>query len=207
MAPMGPMAPSAPMDQMAPMTADAVAFLLTWSLAMAAMMLPSELPLFRLDYATVRSPVRTAVLGAGYLAVWVALGAAVLLADRAADGRLLGSHSPVTVAVVLLGAAAYQLTPVKLRCLNVCRAPLARMFHGWRDGLLGAFRMGVENGVWCAGCCAGLMVALLVLGMMSVGWMVVVALAIFLEKVTRHGVAVSRAAAVALAAGAVIAWA
>jgi len=204
---MAPMAPSAPMDQMAPMTADAVAFLLTWSLAMAAMMLPSELPLFRLDYATVRSPVRTAVLGAGYLAVWVALGAAVLLADRAADGRLLGSHSAATVAVVLVAAAAYQLTPVKLRCLNVCRAPLARMFHGWRDGLFGAFRMGVENGVWCAGCCAGLMLALLVLGMMSVGWMVVVALAIFLEKVTRHGVAVSRAAAVALALGAVVAWA
>jgi len=203
---MAPMAPSPPMQQMAPMTADAVVFLLTWSLAMAAMMLPSELPLFRLDYATVRSPVRTAVLGAGYLAVWVVLGGVVLLADRAADGRLLGPHRGVTVALVLLAAAAYQLTPVKLRCLNVCRAPLARMFHGWRDGFGGAFRMGVENGVWCLGCCAGLMVALLVLGMMSVGWMVAVALAIFLEKATRVGIAASRVAAIALALGAVAAW-
>jgi len=191
------------MHDMAPMTADAVAFLGTWSLAMAAMMLPSELPLFRLDYATVRSPVRTTVLGAGYLAVWIALGGAVLLADRLADGRLLGDHGSVTIAVVLVAAAAYQLTPLKLRCLNVCRTPLARMFHGWRDGLGGAFRMGAENGLWCMGCCAGLMVALLVLGMMSVWWMLVVAVAIFLEKVTRVGVAVSRVAAVVLAAGAV----
>jgi len=191
------------MHDMAPMTADAVAFLGTWSLAMAAMMLPSELPLFRLDYATVRSPVRTTVLGAGYLAVWIALGGAVLLADRLADGRLLGDHGSVTIAVVLVAAAAYQLTPLKLRCLNVCRTPLARMFHGWRDGLGGAFRMGAENGLWCMGCCAGLMVALLVLGMMSVWWMLVVAVAIFLEKVTRVGVAVSRVAAGVLAAGAV----
>jgi len=191
------------MHDMAPMTADAAAFLATWSVAMAAMMLPSELPLFRLDYATVRSPLRTTVLGAGYLAVWIALGGAVLLADRLADGRLLGDHGSVTTAVVLVAAAAYQLTPLKLRCLNVCRTPLARVFHGWRDGLGGAFRMGAENGLWCMGCCAGLMVALLVLGMMSVWWMLVVALAIFLEKVTRVGVAVSRATAGVLVAGAV----
>ena len=204
---MAPMDPAAPMQQMAPMTADAVTFLLTWSLAMAAMMLPSEWPLFRLDYATARSGVRSVVLGAGYLAVWIALGGAVLVADRAADGRLLGSHRGATVAVVLLAAAAFQLTPVKLRCLSVCRAPLARVFHGWRDGLDGAFRMGVENGVWCMGCCVGLMAALLAVGMMSVIWMVVFAVAIFAEKATRAGVTASRVAAAALAAGAVVAWA
>jgi predicted metal-binding membrane protein len=190
------------MDHMAPMTADAVAFLATWSVAMAAMMLPSELPLFRLDYATVRSPLRTTVLGAGYVAVWAALGGVVLVADRALGGRLLGHHGNVTIAVVLVAAAGYQLTPAKVRCLHVCRTPLSRIFHGWRDGLGGAFRMGVENGLWCMGCCAGLMVALLVLGMASVWWMLAVALAIFLEKATRIGVAASRATAVVLAAGA-----
>ena len=191
------------MDHMAPMTADAVAFLATWTVAMGAMMIPSELPLFRLDYATVRSPLRTAVLGAGYLAVWIALGGAVLVADRLADGRLLGPHGAVTIALVLLAAAVYQLSPAKTRCLHVCRTPLARIFHGWRDGLGGAFRMGAENGVWCMGCCAGLMVALVVLGMASIWWMLAVAVAIFLEKATRVGVAVSRVTAAVLAVGAV----
>jgi predicted metal-binding membrane protein len=188
------MAPSAP------------AFLATWSIAMAAMMLPSEWPLFRLDYATARSSVRTAVLGAGYLAVWIALGGAVLLVDRAAGGSVLGMHGAEVTAAVLGAAALYQLTPLKRRCLAVCRSPLARVFHGWRDGLDGAFRMGVENGVWCMGCCAGLMAALLAVGMMSVVWMVVFAVAIFVEKATRVGVAASRVAAVALAVGAVAAW-
>jgi predicted metal-binding membrane protein len=109
--------------------------------------------------------------------------------------------------VVLAAAALYQLTPLKRRCLAVCRAPLARVFHGWRDGLGGAFRMGIENGVWCLGCCIGLMLALLAVGMMSVLWMVVFAAAIFVEKGTRVGVTASRVAAAALAAGAVAAWA
>jgi predicted metal-binding membrane protein len=123
-------------------------FVAGWAVAMSAMMLPSELPLFRL----------------------------------------------------------YQLTPLKRRCLAICRAPLARILHGWRDGLGGAFRMGVENGLWCLGCCVGLTGALLALGMMSVGWMVVVGLAILVEKTTRLGIAASRGAAAALAVGAV-AWA
>jgi len=39
-----------------------MAVLGVWGAAMAAMMLPSELPLFRLDFATVRSPARTVAL-------------------------------------------------------------------------------------------------------------------------------------------------
>jgi predicted metal-binding membrane protein len=168
---------------------------------MAAMMLPSELPLFRLDHAASRSALRTAVLASGYLAVWVAVGAPAWLADRA-----LGMRGGLVTAGVLAAAAVYQLTPLKRRCLAVCRAPLARVLHGWRDGLGGAFRMGVENGLWCVGCCVGLTAALLALGMMSIGWMAVVAVAIFVEKTTHAGVAASRVAAGALAVGAVL-WA
>jgi predicted metal-binding membrane protein len=114
-------------------------------------------------------------------------------------------HSRAATAVVLGAAALYQLTPLKRRCLAVCRAPLARVLYGWRDGLGGAFRMGVANGGWCVGCCAGLTVALLALGMMSVTWMVFIGAAIFVEKTTPVGVYASRAAAAALTVGAV-AW-
>ena len=115
-------------------------------------------------------------------------------------------HDRALTAGILAVAAAYQLTPLKRRCLRVCRAPLARCLHGWRDGATGAFRMGVVNGLWCVGCCVGLTFALLALGMMSIGWMVVFGAAIVIEKTTRVGVVASRVTAVALALGA-IAWA
>ena len=181
-------------------------FLASWGIVMAAMMLPSELPLLRLAHATARSRTHTAALALGYLAVWLALAAPVWLADRASGGRVLGMHGHTVTAVVLGAAALYQLTPLKRRCLAICRAPLARILHGWRDGLAGAFRMGAANGLWCVGCCAGLTATLLALGMMSIGWMVVVGAAIVVEKTTRIGVGASRLTAAALAIGAV-AWA
>jgi len=179
-------------------------FVASWALAMGAMMLPSELPLLRLDYATARSRTRTTALLLGYLSVWIALAAPVWLGDRIAGGRLLGMHGRELTAAILATAALYQLTPLKRRCLAICRAPLARILYGWRDGHGGAFRMGVVNGLWCVGCCVGLAASLLALGMMSIGWMVAVGAAILIEKTTRAGLVASRATAVFLALGAVI---
>ena len=162
--------------------------------AMAAMMLPSELPLFRLAHATTRSVGHTGLLVSGYAVVWLGVGAATMKA-------------PMLPAAWVLGAAAlYQLTPLKRRCLSVCRAPLSRVLHGWRDGRAGAFRMGVENGIWCLGCCIGLTAVLVALGMTSVPVLLAVGAAIFVEKATRVGVLARRVSAVALAIGAVL-WA
>ena len=139
-------------------------------LAMAAMMLPSELAFLRLDYATARSPLRTSVLAAGYVAVWTAFATPLFFVPA----------PPWEIAVAV--AAVYQITPLKHRCLAVCRAPFARIVHGWRDGLDGAFRTGIENGLWCAGCCAGAMLVLLAVGLMSYWWMALAGAAIFVEK-------------------------
>ncbi|MGZ4208934.1 MAG: DUF2182 domain-containing protein [Actinomycetota bacterium] len=138
--------------------------------AMAVMMLPSELPFLRLDHATARSPLRTAVLGSGYVMVWIALATPLFFLPA----------PPWEIAVAL--AAAYQLTPVKRRCLTVCRSPFAWIVHGWRDGLGGAFRTGVARGLWCAGCCVGAMIVLLAFGMMNVWLMALIGAAIFIEK-------------------------
>ena len=161
---------------------------------MAAMMLPSELPLFRLAHATTRSTAQTGALVAGYAAVWLVVGLAAMTLPELPE------------AVVLGGAAVFQLTPLKRRCLHVCRSPLARVLHGWRDGHAGAFWMGVENACWCLGCCAGLTLVLVALGMTNVVWLVVVGAAIYAEKATGAGIAASRAVALALAVGAAI-WA
>ena len=181
-------------------------FLVAWTAMTAAMMLPSAWPLLRLDFATERSWLRTGVLAGGYVSVWLAVGVALLAADRVAAGRVLAAHDRAVTAGLLAAAAAYQLLPLKRACLARCRAPLGRMLFGWRDGLGGAARMGVENGLWCGGCCVGLMAALLALGMMSVFWMAVIGAVVVLEKTWRFGVHASYAATAALAVGAV-AWA
>ena len=60
--------------------------------------------------------------------------------------------------------------------------------------------MGVEHGLYCVGCCWGLMVVLFGLGVMSVFWMAVVAAVIFAEKATPFGARLHRPFAVALVA-------
>jgi predicted metal-binding membrane protein len=181
-------------------------FLGIWTAMMAAMMLPSTVPLLRLDHVAARSVQRSVAIASGYLLVWIAFGCVVLLVDLIVDERLLGMHGRRLTAALLAAAALYQLLPLKRRCLVRCRAQLGRMLLGWRDGLAGAARIGVANGLWCAGCCVGLMAALIGLGVMSVGWMVLIGVAIQIEKVTRIGVAASRGISVALAAGALV-WA
>jgi predicted metal-binding membrane protein len=64
--------------------------------------------------------------------------------------------------------------------------------------------MGVENACWCFGCCVGLTLVLVALGMTNVFWLVLVGAAIYAEKATRAGVLASRLVALALAVGAVI---
>jgi predicted metal-binding membrane protein len=181
-------------------------FLGIWTAMMAAMMLPSTVPLLRLDHVAARSLARSVAIAGGYLSVWIGFGCIVLEVDVLVDDRLVGMHGRRLTAALLAVAALYQLLPLKQRCLVRCRAPLARTLLGWRDGLAGAARMGVANGLWCAGCCAGLMAALLGLGVMSFGWMALVGVAILVEKVTPTGVAASRGISVGLAAAA-LAWA
>jgi predicted metal-binding membrane protein len=181
-------------------------FLPIWTGMMAAMMLPSTVPLLRLDYATTRSAVRAAALAGGYLLVWIAFGGVVLAIDAVAGERLLGMHGRRLTAALLALAALYQLLPMKQRCLRRCRAPLGRLLLGWRDGVAGAARMGVTNGLWCAGCCVGLLVALLALGVMSWGWMILVGAVILVEKVAPFGARLARPLSVVLAVGAIV-WA
>src|SRR5262249_11885921 len=50
-----------------------------------------------------------------------------------------------------------------------------------------ALRSGLAHGLECVGSSGGLMVVLFALGVMSLFWMALVALAIFAEKVLPHG--------------------
>jgi predicted metal-binding membrane protein len=193
-------------------------YLSTWVVMMAAMMFPSIAPMV-LTYRSVQSGRRgqgarvqtgtTAVFVAGYLVVWAASGLlayAVLKAGRALDGGTLGWHEAGrwVAAGILVAAAGYEFTPLKNACLARCRSPLGFLVGSWRDGVGGAWRMGMEHGAWCLGCCWLLMVGLFALGVMSITWMIVVTMLIAAEKLLplrRLGTAVVAAVLVALAVG------
>jgi predicted metal-binding membrane protein len=68
----------------------------------------------------------------------------------------------------------------------------------WRDGLPGALLMGARHGLYCMGCCWGLMLALIALGMMNLVWMGLIALLIFVENVTPWGERIALLTGVAL---------
>jgi predicted metal-binding membrane protein len=156
-------------------TMSAPAFLAAWLVMMAAMMLPSAAPLVFV-YRRGASPTATVGLVAGYLAVWGAVGVGAFAADRAIDG----SHA---AAAVLALAAAYELTPAKARFLRVCRSPVDFLMTRWRGTPAGAVRLGAEHGLYCLGCCWALMAVLVVAAAMGLGWALVIALAVFVEKV------------------------
>ncbi len=182
-------------------------FLGLWVVMMAAMMAPAVYPTVRVFIVARESRiafgVRPAPVGAfvaGYLAAWAAAG---LPAYAVLWAVPMGMFEPRLKGLALVVAGLYQLTPWKRTCLSHCRSPLLFLTHAWRDGRLGASLMGAHHGAYCVGCCWGLMLVLLVLGVMEVGWMVAVAVVVFVEKVLPGGPRIGRAlGALLLAAGA-----
>jgi predicted metal-binding membrane protein len=169
-----------------------------WMTMMAAMMLPSALPMVllfsRVSAERARrgqSFVPTWVFVAGYLAVWLVygLGAYGLARGiRAAGAGFLGwdQSGPYVVGGAVAAAGLYELTPLKTMCLRHCRSPLHFVATGWREGTAGALRMGAEHGAYCVGCCFGLMVVLFALGVMSLFWMALIAGVIVFQKLVPH---------------------
>ena len=160
-------------------------FIGAWVVMMGAMMFPSVAPTVALysKLTKQRSPLSPLMFAAGYLVVWGAVGVAAYgLASIDGDVLTWDNAGRWVAGVTLLVAAAYELTPLKDVCLGKCRSPLGLLLGSWRDGHGGALRMGVTNGAWCVGCCWALMASLFALGVMSVFWMVVVAVLIAVEK-------------------------
>jgi len=176
-----------------------VLYLGMWVAMMAAMMLPSAAPMilmFSTVYRTKRERagafVPTWVFVAGYLAVWAGFGAAAWAAGDFGEALAraypaLRELGPRLAAVAMIGAALYQLTPLKQRCLSHCRTPLSFVMHHWRSGMGGAVRMGAEHGVYCVGCCWVLFVLLVVVGLSSLPWMGLITVIVCAEKLLPYG--------------------
>jgi predicted metal-binding membrane protein len=102
--------------------------------------------------------------------------------------------------LLLAAAGLYQLTPLKRACLAQCRSPLAFVMTSWRDGAVGAVRMGLRHGLYCLGCCWFLFAILFPLGMMNIAVLAAITLLIFAEKSLPWGDRLTWVAAAVLAA-------
>ena len=182
--------------------------LLMWWIMMIAMMVPSAAPMILL-FARVhrhhqkqaqldKSAVPTAAFVAGYLLAWLAFSlvatALQWLLETAGlmHSMLMWSTSATLSGMFLLAAGLYQLSPLKNSCLAHCRSPVDFLSRHWRNGHLGAARMGIDHGLYCVGCCWFLMALLFVGGIMNLVWIAGLAIFVLLEKLVPAGHLVAR---------------
>ena len=198
------------------------AFLLSWQVMLAAMMLPSSLPLVRLfAKASAQQPrPRAAMAGflGGYAVVWTGFGALAFAFDIGVHATVdaspwLQDHTWLLAAGVLALAGAFQFSSLKYACLDKCRHPAQFMMRFYRRGAGGGFRFGLRHGAFCLGCCWALMLVMFSVGVASLTAMAVLTGFMVYEKTQPRGreavpvvgvgmVAMALAIAVASGAGA-----
>jgi predicted metal-binding membrane protein len=107
--------------------------------------------------------------------------------------------------MLLMAAGLYQLSPVKHACLTKCRRPMPYFLSRWSDTASGVFRMGLEQGAQCLGCCLGLMALMFAGAFMNLAVMAALALLMLAEKGHPRGVRLARLLGVGLVvAGSVV---
>lgn len=176
----------------------ALLFLLMWLAMMIAMMLPSAMPLILVHRRVMlfrgepRAMLRTWLVGAGYFSAWTAFGIGayglgVGMARLAMASELVSRFVPLASGVAIATGGLWQLTPWKSACLRHCRNPLQLLARHLDGGSWAAYVFGSHHGAYCAGCCWGLMLMLLVVGLMNLPAMIAVAAVIAVEKLLPRG--------------------
>ena len=182
--------------------------LLLWAVMTVAMMLPAASPMI-VTFAAVSgrdggpAVPRTALFVAAYLGVWSVVSAGGALAQAGLYAVTAGVHEgglsgELFFAGALLGAGAWQLTPLKHACLRRCRTPLGFLIIEWRPGARGALVLGARHGAECVLCCWALMAVTLGLGAMSPTAMALLTVVMVAEKIAPGGHHIGRAVAFVL---------
>jgi predicted metal-binding membrane protein len=204
------------MTPAAPTTGSVLLVFLMWWTMMIAMMLPSAAPTVLL-YAAIKrrrtdiaSPLSlTAAFLSGYLILWglFSLLATALqwsLQSAGLVSPMLNVTNRALGGLVLIMAAAYQFTPIKHACLTHCQHPVRFLTTRQTPGLAGAWRLGMQHGMFCVGCCLFLMFLLFVGGIMNFYWMAGLAIYVLLEKILPYGRRMAHLAGWGLLAGGLV---
>jgi predicted metal-binding membrane protein len=178
---------------MTPTVADGLAYVTAWTVMMAAMMLPSALPMIGLYTAMqrsaktwVRKATRVTLFTGVYLGLWAATCVPIYLGSVAL-AALTPNALAYAIAGVLVAAGIFQMSRLKQVCLRHCRSPLGFLLGHWREGWRGSLAMGLAHAVYCLGCCWALMLVLVVAGAMGVAWVLLIAAAVAVEKLFPRG--------------------
>ena len=159
-------------------------FSASWVVMMAAMMLPSAMPLV-FEFARGSGGRRgwraaTGVLGLTYLSMWLAFGLVCYVVEALVPTPLSSQRVVGGVALVLAGL--YGLTSIKrsseARCRELCALHGPLPFNLARSALV----VGAKYGLSCIGCSAALMVAMVAIGMSNLLWIVLLSGAVLVYK-------------------------
>jgi predicted metal-binding membrane protein len=159
-------------------------FAATWVVMIAAMMLPSAIPVV-LEFARTAErrkgwQVATGVLAATYLGVWLIFGV-VCYAIYTAAG-MPWPNQAVAVGLALALAGVYSVSPIKrasqARCRELCALHGPLPFKLMRSAAVAGARYSLS----CLGCSAALMVAMVLLGMSSLWWAVILGIVVLVYK-------------------------
>jgi len=177
------------------LTASSVAITaLMWAAMVLAMMLPSAAPMI-LTYAeiadtaarkneTIVSPL---TLAAGYTVIWLGFAALATVAQLALSGAALldsgiAASSDLFAGAIFIAAGLYQFSALKHACLRQCQNPFPFFFTNWATTPRGVFRLGVEQGLFCLGCCWAMMLVMFAVGVMNIVWMAGLGIVMTAEK-------------------------
>jgi predicted metal-binding membrane protein len=170
--------------EMAPGLGPIEIFATTWVVMMAALMLPSAIPVI-LEFArTVEGRMRwqlaIGVLVVTYISVWLAFGVACYVIYMAVG--MPWPNQALLAGLTLAFAGLYSVSPIKrasqARCRELCALHAALPFGLLRSAAV----VGVRYGLSCVGCSAGLMVAMVMIGMSSLLWALILGVVVLIYK-------------------------
>ncbi len=187
---------------------------LMWAAMVLAMMLPSASPMI-LTYAGIadtaarkgESIVSPFMIAAGYTVIWLGFAAVATLAQFVLTRAALldtgmASANGLFSGAFFIAAGLYQFSAFKQACLKQCRQPFPFFFAHWQTSTRGVFRLGLQQGLYCLGCCWAMMLVMFAVGVMNVIWMAALGIVMTLEKIA-SGNRITNIVGVALIVGGV----
>lgn len=181
-----------------------------WAIMMAGMMLPSAIPVIMLvenlnQQRLKRNAAYTHTLffALGYLIAWSLYSLIITFVQYYLHhiellSPMMDSANSTFSYSILLIAGAYQFTPFKQRCLQLCRSPLSMLSTHYKEGKLGAIYLGIFHGSYCVGCCWFIMAILFISGVMNLKWILILTLVVLIEKALPKGEVLSKSLGVIL---------
>ncbi|WP_293005353.1 DUF2182 domain-containing protein [Nitrosomonas sp.] len=166
---------------------------LMWAVMMAAMMLPSAIPMILVYARICQQHTQTihpfvSLFSLAYLLVWLVFSIALTVLQWQMHGLhflspMMDNQNETMAAIIFILAGIYQFTPLKNSFLQNCRSPMGFLLTEWRDGARGSFQMGLKHGSMCLGCCWAQMMIMFAVGVMNLLAMALITVLVLIEKV------------------------